>query len=121
MTDETPTTWRTDFWKAVHTYVATCGGDHDLFANPDTAQSKLAAVRDIEACLVQTPGIEAQLRLDLIAYRMKANAATVAALHLVEIAKAMATGEATPERQEQARTTLAKVSEALAQLVTAKN
>ncbi|MDD5542917.1 MAG: hypothetical protein PHX83_07050 [Acidobacteriia bacterium] len=115
MTDESQT-WRSAFWKAVHNYVAACGGDHDLFADKDAALAKMSAVRDIEAALIQTPGIEAQLRLDLIAYRVKANAATVAALGLVEIAQHMASGEVTVEQQVKARETLSKVSETLAQL-----
>jgi len=115
MTDESQT-WRSAFWTAVHNYVAACGGDHDVFANPDTAQAKLAAVRDIEATLIQSPSIDAQLRLDIMGYRVRANAATVAALGLVEIAQRMATGEVTQERQAAARVTLEKVSETLVQL-----
>jgi len=120
MTDETQT-WRAAFWTAVHNYVAACGGDHDLFTNLDTASLKLAAVRDIEATLIQTPGIEAQLRLDIIGYRVRANAATVAALGLVEIAQRMASGEVTAEMQAQAKVTLEKVAGTLAQLAVTAN
>jgi hypothetical protein len=120
MTDETQT-WRAAFWTAVRAYVTACGGEIDVFANPETASLKLSAVRDIEATLIQSPSIEAQLRLDLIGYRVKTNAATVAALGLVEIAQRMASGEVTPENQAQARVTLEKVGATLAQLATTAN
>ena len=119
-TAEPAVAWRSRFWPAIRAYVAACGGDPATDTSPDAINRKLAAVRDIDELLIDIPGVDAQLRLDLIAYRVKSNAAIVASVNLVELAQRLASGEVTPEDRKKAQESLAKISESLVRMVGAK-
>ena len=130
MNDETPKTktlepvepssWRSRFWPAVREYAVACGGDPTTDVGPEAVSLKLAAVGKIDELLIDVPGVDAQLRLDTIAYRVKSNAAIVAAVNLVEIAQRLAGGEVTPEERKKTQESLVQISESLVRLVGAK-
>ena len=124
-TAEAPPTWRVEFWTAVRNYVLACGGnpkvkDQELEVVAATLAPRIAAIRDIDELLMNIPGVEAQLLVDLLGHRMKSSAAIVAAVNLVEIAKRLIGGDVKPEEMEKAKESLAKISETLVRLSAAK-
>lgn len=118
---EVPQAWRSQFWPAVRKYVTACGGDPTTGdPNPETTTLKLAAIRDIDELLLNNPGIEAQLRLDLMAYRVRSNAAIVASVKIIEIAQRLAAGEVTVPDKKKAKEALDEISKTLVRLSAAK-
>ncbi len=118
---EPPETWRSQFWQAVRRYVTACGGDPAAGdPSPETGALKLVAIRDIDELLLNNPGIEAQLRLDLMAHRVKSNAAIVASVKIIEIAQRLAAGEVTVPDKKKAKEALDEISKTLVRLSAAK-
>jgi hypothetical protein len=118
MSDEysTPSTapnWRGRLWDGIHAYVAACGGTVDLRADPSRAAVKIDAVRRVDAALADAPGLDAQLRADVRAYRADAATARLVAAQLVEIAEACMVDDLDPLARARAREALARVAELL--------